>query len=120
MAFLSTRGQAPSGCCRRGWRACIPGLLRVQFQTVILGMLVHLGVELSLGIVVVGAEPVAKVCSWYWLRPEGTYTTGWVGILVSLNPGDPFALGVGADLGVSSLMLGISVHLGVGLHLCVV
>lgn len=74
----------------------------------------------SLGIVVVGAEPVSKVFKLYWFRPERTCATGWVGVPVSLNPGDPIALDVAVDLVVSPLMLGISVHLGIGLHLCVV
>ena len=51
---------------------------RVQFQTLILGMLQHLGVNLSLGVVGLGVESAPKVCSGHRLKLEGT-----------LDPGDP-------------------------------
>ena len=51
---------------------------------VILGVLEHLGVELLLGVVGLGAELVLKVCSGYWLRLEGT--CGLARVPVSLDP----------------------------------
>ena len=44
----------------------------VATSPVILGMLEHLGVDLPLGIMGPGAEPVPKVCSGHMLRPEGS------------------------------------------------
>jgi hypothetical protein len=38
---------------------------------VFLGVLEHLGFEIPLGVVGLGAEPEPKVCSGHWLRPEG-------------------------------------------------
>ena len=49
-------------------------------------MLEHLGVELPLGVVGLGAEPVPKVCSAQKLRPEGICATGWARVLASLDP----------------------------------
>lgn len=43
----------------------------MQVQTVILGVLEHLGVGLPPGVVGLGAEPVLKVCSGHWFRLEG-------------------------------------------------
>jgi hypothetical protein len=52
---------------------------------VILGVLEHLGVELPLGVVGLGVEPAPKFFSRHRLRLEGTCTTGWVAVPVSLN-----------------------------------
>ena len=41
----------------------------------ILGVLECLGVQLLLGFVVLAAMLEPKVCSGYWLRPEGTCAT---------------------------------------------
>lgn len=79
----------------------------VHFRApLILGKLVHLGVRLPLFVLVLGAEPVPKVCSGHWLRPEGTCASSWVGVPWFLDPGDPFTLGIGADVLASPVILG--------------
>jgi hypothetical protein len=45
----------------------------VASSPVILGMLEHLGADLSMGVVGLGVEPVPKVCSGHRLRPEGDF-----------------------------------------------
>ena len=50
-------------------------------------MLEHLEVELPLGVLGLGAEPVPKVCSAQKLRPEGICATGLAGVRASLDPG---------------------------------
>jgi hypothetical protein len=49
--------------------SCDPGHFRAP---VILGMSEHMGVEFSLGIVEVGAEPAPLVYSGCWFKMEGT------------------------------------------------
>ena len=87
----------------------------------ILGVSEHLRVGLPLCILRVAEEPASQVCSRCWFTLEGTRATVWVGVPVSLDPGDPVPLGVGADVVVSSpLILSVLDHLGVELPLCVV
>ena len=52
----------------------------------ILDVLEHLGVELPLGVVGLGAELAPNVCSGHLFRLEGTRTTGQAGIPASLDP----------------------------------
>jgi hypothetical protein len=43
----------------------------VASSPIILGVSEHLGVELPLGVVELGAELEPKVCPGYWLSPQG-------------------------------------------------
>lgn len=61
---------------KSGCRASTPGLLQVQVQTVVLGVLEHLGVGLPCGIVGLVVEPTAMVHSGHRFRPEGSHVTG--------------------------------------------
>lgn len=56
-----------SGHYRSGCRVNAPCLLRALVQTMILGVLEHLGVGLSLDVVGMCVEPVPKVCSVHWV-----------------------------------------------------
>ena len=47
-------------------------MTNVVASPVILSVLEHLGVELPLGVVGLGAEPEPKFCSGHRFRPEGT------------------------------------------------
>lgn len=58
----------------------------------------YLQVELPLGVVGLGAEPVAKVCSGHWFRPERTCALAGWWFLNSWILGNPVTLGVGADV----------------------
>lgn len=49
----------------------VPVMKDVMASTVILGVLEHPGVRLPPGVVELGTEPVPKVFSEHWFRPEG-------------------------------------------------
>jgi hypothetical protein len=58
-----------------------------------------LGVKLSLGVAGVCGDPEPWVCSRQRYKLEGTCTSGWVGVCVSLVPvGVLVRLGVGKDV----------------------
>jgi hypothetical protein len=81
-------------------------------------VLEHLEVELPLGVLGLGAEPVPKVCSAHNLRPEGICATGWAGVLASLDTGGSSYSRFCADIVASSpVILGMLEHLGVKLLL---
>ena len=69
---VSTPDSEASSCC---------------FGTVILGVLVHLGIELPLGFVGLCVVPVYKVCLGQRVRQERTCATGWGEVPVALKPG---------------------------------
>ena len=71
----------------------------------ILGVLEHLGVELTLSVVGLAAELELKVCSGHRPRLEGTCATGWVEFLGAWVPLVPVMSGFGADASSSSLIL---------------
>lgn len=80
----------------------------------------HLGAELPLAVMGLSEEPLPKVYTGPWFRPEGTCTPDLARVPVSLKPGGPITSGVGADVVASLVILGVSEHLGVGLSLGVV
>jgi hypothetical protein len=90
------------------------------YDPVILGVLEHLRVELSLGVVGLAVEFTPKFCSGQLLRQEGTHSTGLVGFVgpwILLVPVTP---GVGTDIVSSDTMiLGILERLGIQLPLSV-
>lgn len=96
--FRAPGSWALSGCCRSVCSASAPGLLWVQVQTVFLGVLELLGVEIPLGIMGLGVEPVPKVCSGHRLRLEGSHATGWVGFMCLWIQGSQLLLVLGQIL----------------------
>jgi hypothetical protein len=74
-------------------------------DSVILGVLEHLGVEFPLGVVGLAAELVPKVCSGHWPRPEGTCATSGVEFLHAWVPLVPVTPCVVADVVSSSPLI---------------
>lgn len=80
-------------------------------------MLEHLGDGLPLRVVGLSVGLVPKGCLGHKFRLEGTTVAGWVGVLTSLDPGDPVTLGVGTDVVSSSrVILGMLASSGCGLY----
>lgn len=92
----------------------------VLASPVILGIPKYLGVGLPLPVVGLDKELVPKVYSGHCFRPEGTNATGRVGVPASLYPGYQVTPVVQADIVISSVILGVSEHLGIGFPLGVV
>lgn len=89
VSFRAPGSRTPSGFCKSGGRVSTTGMLWVQVQTVIQGLWEHFGVELSLGFLGKGAEPVLLVCSQHSFRLEENHAIGWPGVSVALDPGGP-------------------------------
>jgi hypothetical protein len=73
-----------------------------SWDSLVLGMLESLGVELFLSVVGLAVELVPNVCSWHHPRPEGTCATGQAEFLGAWFPLVPANSVVWADV-VSSL-----------------
>ena len=75
-------------------------------------MLEHLEVELPLGVLGLGAEPVLKVCSAHKPRPKGICALAGQGCLHPWILGVPVTQDLGADVVASSpVILGMLKHL---------
>ena len=74
-------------------------------DSVILGMIEGLGVELPLGVVGLVVEFMPKVCSGHCLRPEGTCATVWMEFLGAWALLVPVSSGVGSDVVSSSPLI---------------
>ena len=73
-----------------------------------------LGVKLSLGVAGVGGDPEPWVCSRQRYKLEGTCTSGWVGVCVSLvSVGFTVFVDVVKDVVALPVILSVSELLGV-------
>ena len=67
-----------------------------------------LGVKLSLGVAGVVREPEPWICYGHRCKLEGTGTSGWAGVSVSLVSVVPVSLGVVKDVVASTMILSVS------------
>ena len=91
----------------------VPGVTKLlgSWDSVVLGVLEHLGVELLLSVVGLAVKFAPKVCSGHWPSPEGTHATGWVEFLGAQVPLVPVTSSVGAAVVSSSPQVLLRVYI---------